>query len=184
MQSHSPWVNLNSRRCQPFSQQTLRNSRPGPPFCPPSPRPRLLPPTTCVEKVIFHRGTVHISPSSHPAACIYNHPRSEARERRFFPAIVWKMFSSDTRETVGSRDRVWPHGSRAERAHPTELCAWKPTTGAGPYFRRTPQAPSWGINRTGDGRLASRVEENIFFLPSFRDTLYSSFLFRGFSEGN
>lgn len=38
---------------------------------------------------------------------------------------------------IARTDRVWPHGSRAERAHPTELCStWKATKRAGPYFWR------------------------------------------------
>lgn len=51
---------------------------------------------------------------------------------------------------IARTDRVWPHGSRAERAHPTELCStWKATKRAGPYFwRMRGGAPRVIINRT------------------------------------
>lgn len=80
--------------------------------------------------------------------------------------IARKEFSFDAARN--RKDRVWPHGSRAERAHPTELCAWKATTGAGPYFWRIRGAPrEILIERRGDEFDSAVVlaKENIS-LPS------------------
>lgn len=71
---------------------------------------------------------------------------------------------------IARTDRVWPHGSRAERAHPTELCStWKATKRAGPYFwRMRGGAPRVIINRTNFDSSTLPPRKIFPFLPRMR----------------
>lgn len=71
---------------------------------------------------------------------------------------------------IARTDRVWPHGSRAERAHPTELCStWKATKRAGPYFwRMRGGAPRVIINRTNFDSSTLPPRKIFPFLPLMR----------------
>lgn len=74
-------------------------------------------------------------------------------------------------------DRVWPHGSRAERAHPTELCStWKATTRAGPYFWRMRGAPRVILIEQSGRRIRDSVQERYSpFVPLQGESVKISF---------
>lgn len=72
---------------------------------------------------------------------------------------------------IARTDRVWPHGSRAERAHPTELCStWKATKRAGPYFWRMRGGAWLLIEQSG-----RRIRLGRLVVPLRRQERYSPF---------
>lgn len=90
---------------------------------------------------------------------------------------VPKNFLSTFQQIVRT-DRVWPHGSRAERAHPTELCAWKATIRAGPCFWWTWKGAPRCINRNAPRPIRFASGQGKYF-PSlhpraFDRSLYAS----------